>query len=110
MRINQAGKIVVTHININYFGADCGEEYEKAKKARGTKTGEPALDIHAYWFDHQCYCQHSYGGSHSLAGDSIPGMGRGRPLGAAFWRINLGNFLWQYPDQQVLAQIKVILT
>ena len=43
--------------------------------------------------------------SNSLAGHSIQRLAGRDPLGIAFWRFDLGNFLWQYPDQQIITQI-----
>jgi len=87
----------------NHFGEYCGEEIEKEKSSDGTNQSKSALDIDAEWTEDHGHYQRGDGCAHCLAGRSIQGMGRRNPLGFSVWCFDLGDFLWQYPDQQVFA-------
>lgn len=97
-------------VDNNFPGAYRGEKKEEEAdvgRARCKKEFEPAMDQHAHRHKDHHRHEHSHGRSDSLAGHSFQRLAGRDPLGIAVWRFDLGDFLWQYPDQQVLAQKSV---
>jgi hypothetical protein len=85
--------------NTGNAGVHRGKESKEAKKAKPRARPESALDLDAQRHENYCHYQRHHGGPNRLAGNTIQGVGGGNPVGFAFWRIDLGNFLWKYPDQ-----------